>query len=278
MFEETTNGKQVQGRRVMVGRKHLLTFWVACVAFVSAAIFPASAVTLSNVMAEVDDVLARANASGKLALIIMGANWCHDSQGLLSHFKEPDMIEVLGGHYEKLLVDVGNLDAGAEVNKRFGMPVIYGTPTVLIVDPHNERLLNRRDLQQWYNAASISLSDTVDYFKSKAVPAVRHAAVAADMATSEPLKKLFAEIDSFEAQQAQRIYRGFQIVGPMVAMDRHERPKNFYRLWEQLRVLRYKIPDDLVTLRAVARRRVALGETDIKLEFPEYPPLEWEEE
>lgn len=273
----------------MVSRERLLTFWAALTVFITVAVYPAAGTVYAedeskpfqpseNVMAEVDAVIERARANGRLALIVMGANWCHDSQGLLAHFRETEMTAVLEQHYEKLLVDVGMLDKGAEVNRRFGLPVIYGTPTVLIVDPNNEHLLNGKDMQQWYNAASIGLDDTIAYFVSKTAPAVRHAAVASDMTTSETLKKLFADIDKFEVEQAERIYRGFKIVGPMVAMDRHERPKNFYRLWEQLRILRYKIPDDLVTLRAMARRRVAQGETDIKLDFPTYPPLEWEKE
>ncbi|MEX0298874.1 MAG: hypothetical protein AB3N28_07375 [Kordiimonas sp.] len=271
----------------MVGKLRVLASIVTFTVIVSVAVQYSASQAFSdeeskpfqpsaNVMADVDDVLVRAKSSGKLALIVMGANWCHDSQGLLAHFKEEEMEAVLERHYERLLVDVGLLDSGADVNRRFGLPVIYGTPTVLIVDPNNERLLNGKDMQQWYNAASIGLDDTVAYFVSKTVPTVRHAAVADDMVNSEVLKKLLSEIDRFEAEQAERIYRGFEIVGPMVAMERHERPKNFYRLWEQLRVLRYKIPDDLVTLRAMARRRVALGETDIELDFPTYPPLEWE--
>ncbi len=271
----------------MVSRKRLLAVLTALSVFVTAVVYSTAGSTFAadentsfqpseNVMAEVDALLVRARTSGKLALIVMGANWCHDSQGLLAHFNEPEMVAVIDRHYEQLLVDVGMLNKGAEVNRRFGLPVIYGTPTVLVVDPSNERLLNGRDMQQWYNAASIGLADTVAYFMSKTIPSVRYAAVADSMATSDVLKKLLADIDEFEAKQAERIYQGFAIVGPMVAMEKTERPKNFYRLWEQLRVLRYRIPDDLVTLRAMARRRAALGETDIKLDFPQYPALEWE--
>lgn len=274
------------GNCVMVGRKNLLTLFAALATMVATLAYSGAVAAGSgdnakpfkpsaNVMADVDGVLARAKAEGKLALIVMGANWCHDSQGLLEHFTKPEMTTVLTDHYEELLVDVGLLDKGAEVNQRFGLPVIYGTPTVMIIDPSNEKVLNHRDLQQWYNAASISLEDTIDYFTSKALPTVRHAA-ASDMVASNELKALFAEIDAFEAKQAKRIYHGFSIVGPMVGMERSERPENFYRLWEQLRMLRYRIPDDLETLRAVARRRVALGETDIKLDYPDYPALEWE--
>lgn len=280
-------GYEYWGTIVTVGRPSLLTYFAVTLLFMALLLTNTYAVKSeseaepfipsANIMADVDSLLEQARSNGKLALIVMGANWCHDSQGLVSKFATSEMEGILSASYETMLVDVGLLDTGSDVNRRFGLPVIYGTPTVLIVDPNNERLINAKDLQQWYNAASISLEDTVSYFTAKAQPAVRHTATE-DEASSAVLKSLLQEIDAFEERQAKRIYRGFEIVGPMVGMERDERPSNFYRLWEQLRVLRYKIPDDLVTLRAMARRRVALGETDIKLDYPEYPPLEWETE
>jgi len=227
-----------------------------------------------NVNADLDAVLARARAHGKLALILMGGNWCPDSLGLLAHFKDPKVAAVLDKHYEKLLVDVGAFDRGAEANLRFGMPVIYGTPTVLIVDPVNEKLLNQDDLQQFFTAAAMNADDVAAYFITKADPAVRYAK--AEVVNSGLLEKLYVDIAAFEEIQAKRIRKGFSIVGPMVVMEKEDRPDNFYALWGQLRSLRYQVPNDLMTLRATARRRVALGETDITLDFPAYPPLSWE--
>ena len=89
----------------------------------------------ANVMVDVDATLLRAAESGKLGLIIMGANWCHDSQSLVARLDDDALKPLLDEKYETLLVDVGGLEHVSAVIQRFGEQVIYGTPTVLIVDP-----------------------------------------------------------------------------------------------------------------------------------------------
>ena len=225
-----------------------------------------------NAMADVDDTLARAKGSGKLALIVLGANWCHDSQGLVLHLNSPEMQDVIARKYDLLLVDVGYLEHGSDIVQRFGQPVVYGTPTVFIVDPKSEQVVNRKSMHQWRAAASISLKDTVDYFEHQASDAER----TADEPAKENLDAALATIDAFEQQQAERIAHAYEILGPLVAMPRDERPDNFYDMWEQVRVLRYKLTDDLTRLRAIARRQAAYTDAEISVEFPEYPPFSWE--
>ena len=36
----------------------------------------------ATVMEDISEMLAIAKAAGKLGMVVMGANWCHDSQGL----------------------------------------------------------------------------------------------------------------------------------------------------------------------------------------------------
>ena len=125
-----------------------------------------------DVMADVDAVLERAREGGKLALIIMGANWCHDSMGLYGHFKDPALAATLDDNYEKLLVDVGYLERGEEVIQRFGQPVIYGTPTVLIIDPETEELLNRESMHRLRDSASMGIDEAREYFANTAARSV----------------------------------------------------------------------------------------------------------
>ena len=54
------------------------------------------------------------------------------------------------------------------------------------------------------------------------------------------------------------------------------RPKEFDASWDELSKFRNSIPGDVLELRDEAERRVAEGDSDIELEFPEYPPLSWE--
>ena len=225
-----------------------------------------------NAMADVDATLIKARASGKLAMIVLGANWCHDSQGFAAHLHSAEMQDVIARKYEVLLVDVGYLEYGNDIVQRFGQPVMYGTPTVFVVEPNSEAVVNRKSMHQWRAAASISLKDTIEYFEGQAN--------SLDSAAEEPAKANLAvalhHIDEFEQEQAKRIAHAYEILGPLVAMPRGERPDNFYDMWEQVRVLRYKLPDDLARLRAIAKRKAAYTEDEIQLDLPDYPAFSWE--
>jgi len=53
-------------------------------------------------------------------------------------------------------------------------------------------------------------------------------------------------------------------------------PNEFDASWDELSEFRNAIPGDIRDLKDEAQRRVAEGEQDIQLEYPEYPPLSWE--
>ncbi len=222
----------------------------------------------ADAMTDVDAALERARKSGKLAMIVMGANWCHDSMGFIEHLNKPEVAAVVKAGYEVQIVDVGYLDHGLHVATRFGLPVIYGTPTVLIVEPETETLLNAATAHLWRDAAAMPTEKVISLFASQ------DRKPDAGPAPTGELARLMKEIKDFEAKQAARIYGGFAIVGPMLAAE--QRPENFGTYWTQLRDLRYSITEDLTRLRDEARTRVAAGETGITLDYPEYPPFEWE--
>ncbi|WP_417449976.1 thioredoxin family protein [Kordiimonas sp.] len=225
----------------------------------------------ADAMADVDETLAAAKAEGKLALIVLGANWCHDSRGLIDHFDTPEMQKILQEKYKVRLVDVGFLERGSDITRRFGQPVYYGTPTVFVIDPATGAVVNRKGMYQWRAAASIPLSETVAYF-SQLTPG----SAAQPAPPKANLQAALDAIAAFEKQQAKRIEHAYTILGPLVALPREERPDGFYDMWEQVRVLRYKLTDDLTTLRAIARRSAAYSDTEIELKLPTYPPFDWE--
>ncbi len=117
--------------------------------------------------ADVDGALTRAATSGKRVIIVMGANWCHDSIGLAGWFETPRFKEMLNAKYEVVYVDVGVPQTGhgrnLDIAKRFKAKKIKGTPTVLILSPQGE-LLNKKDAGSWRNAASRSEEDIFTYF------------------------------------------------------------------------------------------------------------------
>jgi thiol-disulfide isomerase/thioredoxin len=226
-------------------------------------------------LADVQQALDRADDGDRLALVVLGANWCHDSRALASRLNRPPLAALIQQEYELVFVDVGFLDKGRDVVQQFGVPHFYATPTMLIIDPSSGALINDEDRHMWANAYSIDMPSSVQYFEKWATTD----AVPDPAADSAELQRLYAEIDQFEQQLAERVAAGYAVVGPLLeAYKGDEAPEGFEASWNELRDFRMAIPDDIRALRDEARRRVSAGEHDIQLEFPEYPLLSWEAE
>ena len=224
-------------------------------------------------LADVREALVRADDGGKRALVVLGANWCHDSRALASRLQRSPLADVSQEHFELVLVDVGFYERGRAVVQEFGVPIYYATPTVLIVDPSTGQLVDNEDRHIWGNAYRISMSESVKYFEEWAVSG----AAADPAADSAQLQQLYAQIDRFEQQLAQRVAAGYAVVGPMLAAYKAgNAPEEFDASWDELSGFRNAIPGGIRELREEARRRVAAGEEDIQLAFPQYPPLSWE--
>ncbi len=113
----------------------------------------------------VDDVLASVAASGKNAIIVMGANWCHDSRALAGWFETPRFQTLLANNYEVRFIDVGQKNRNIDVAQRFGLNEIVGTPTILVTDTYGS-VLNLDTAPTWRNAASRSEDEIFEYFQA----------------------------------------------------------------------------------------------------------------
>ncbi|PIX66457.1 MAG: thioredoxin family protein [Sphingomonadales bacterium CG_4_10_14_3_um_filter_58_15] len=147
--------------------------------FASLAMIPACAVAAEKAEAEhpearpfdqaadatdtVDAALARAQLADKKVILVMGANWCHDSRGLAGWFAQPRFATMLEAKYELVYVDVGHRDRNIDIARRFGLDTIKGTPTVLVLSSAGV-LLNRASAPKWRNAASREEDDIFTYF------------------------------------------------------------------------------------------------------------------
>ena len=78
---------------------------------------------------DVDAALARAAASGKRVLLVLGANWCHDSRALAGWLETPRFAALTAAHYEVVFVDVGVPQTGEgrnlEIARRFGKKLLH---------------------------------------------------------------------------------------------------------------------------------------------------------
>lgn len=226
-------------------------------------------------LANISSAMETAMNSNKLVLIIMGANWCHDSRALASRIETPPLSNIISENYETVLVDVGYLDKGKDVITSLGVPVYYATPTVLVVDPVSGKLVNADNRHQWGSAASINMPDSVEYFQRMANTDL--GILRTETPPTDQLSELLAEIDAFEQKQADRLYKAYAVLSPMLEAYKNGEPDKFSEEnWGEVREFRSKVPIDIDALRLEAHQRVAAGETNIELKYPSYPTFSWE--
>ena len=228
-----------------------------------------------NALAEVRMAVSRAADNDRRALVVLGANWCHDSRALASRLHQAPLSELIQQHYELVFVDIGFYELDRNTMQQLGVAHYYATPTVLVVDPSNGEPINNNDRHIWGNAYNIDMSTSVQYFDTWAA---KVSVASSSKESAEPLK-LFAEIDQFEQQLAERLVGGYATVGPMLrATVGGNRPEDFDASWDELRDFRMAIPKAIRELRQEAQRRASAGERDIQLVFPDYPLMSWEKE
>lgn len=230
-----------------------------------------------NAMADVTAAIDAARKKDKLALVVMGANWCHDSRGLASRLNQEPLKSLVNENYETVFVDVGFLSKGKDVITSLGPPVYYATPTVLIVDPVSGRLVNALDRHRWADAFSIGMEESVEYFQSMAMTDLTD--LQKEININRDLQNLLAEIDNFEQQQADRLYQAYTILGPMLeAYEAGDKEAFSDEYWNEVRDFRYRVAADVDALRAEAKERTTAGEVEITLSYPEYPAFSWKSE
>lgn len=109
--------------------------------------------------AAVDEALARAAVSMRNVLIVLGANWCHDSRAFAGWTESERIGGLIKDRFELVFVNVGmpQTDDGhnQHIARRFGFNEQEGTPLVIMTS-YDGIVLNRETAQSWRNTASRS--------------------------------------------------------------------------------------------------------------------------
>ncbi|MEL1249216.1 thioredoxin family protein [Aurantiacibacter gilvus] len=118
-----------------------------------------SYVVTPNPSAEVDAALARATANNTRVMLVMGANWCHDSRALAGWLATPRFQALVAEHYELVFINIGMPQTGdghnIDIAQRFGLADLPGTPNLLVITADGT-LVNVDTATTWRNAASRS--------------------------------------------------------------------------------------------------------------------------
>ncbi len=223
--------------------------------------------------AVVEEKRLMAKNTDKLLMLVFGGEWCHDSRGLAQRFSRPAFKEKLLDKYVIQFVDVGFVDKGFELIKQFGLPIYYGTPTVLIVDPSTSRLLNKADHQTWLSADSVSDEQYQTYFISQ-----DYLALPSQLASNAQYQHYLAQIENFEQQQASKLYKGYQRVGPLLReykLSGGKPSKVFIAEWTEVQKFRMNLANDIGKLLLQAKENVEQHSVTA-LPFKEYEKFSWQ--
>lgn len=113
--------------------------------------------------ARITQAKARAKASGKKLIIDLGGNWCADCRILAGVMELPEVGTFLRRHYEVVTVDVGRFDRNQQVIRHYGIDKLKGVPTLLIVDPRTDKLLNADRLSALADARHMTPQALADW-------------------------------------------------------------------------------------------------------------------
>ncbi|MEM7665118.1 MAG: thioredoxin family protein [Pseudomonadota bacterium] len=124
-----------------------------------------SYIVSNDAEADVDAALARAAENDKRVLLVMGANWCHDSRALAGWLETERFQALIESEYELVFVNIGMPQTGDTHNlavaQRFGLEELPGTPNLLVVTSSGE-LVNADTATTWRNSASRSETEIYD--------------------------------------------------------------------------------------------------------------------
>jgi thiol-disulfide isomerase/thioredoxin len=118
----------------------------------------------ANANADVAKARAKAKRDGKLLMIDLGGNWCGDCRVLAGTLELPPVKAFMDKHYTLVMVDVGRFERNPQIAAHYGFKTrLKGVPTLLVVDPRTDRLLNRDDVFALSSAGDMSPQALADW-------------------------------------------------------------------------------------------------------------------
>jgi len=175
----------------------------------------------------------QAKANNKHLLVVLGATWCKDSQALATQLSEPRFYAAVKQRYEVATVNTGYFAAGFDVANQFGLPIYFGTPTVLIIEPNSGDIVNRIDFHNWMNAKSKSSEAYWSYFIEQEF--------SQGVDASAPVQQ---QISAYEAKQATRLHEAYAVAGQLLQeyVESGQQPsERFTEVWFELADYRNKV-------------------------------------
>ena len=117
-----------------------------------------------------DQALDKARASNARAVIVFGADWCHDSRALAKVLTSDAFGKEFGSRFEVTFIDVGRPQTGEGRNldlvKRLGVKDLKSTPAMFVLRGDGKLLNGKKDAVSWRNAESRGTDKVLAWFRN----------------------------------------------------------------------------------------------------------------
>lgn len=115
-----------------------------------------------------ETAIADARESGRLAVIVFGADWCHDSRFLAQVLTSPEFAATYGKRLAVTFIDVGRPQTGAGRNldlvAGLGVRNLRSTPALFVLGRTGKPLNSAADAVSWRNAEKRGKAAILGYF------------------------------------------------------------------------------------------------------------------
>ena len=113
--------------------------------------------------------LAKAAASNHRAVIVFGADWCHDSRALGKVLTSDAFKAEFANRYDVTFIDVGRPQTGEGRNldlvKQLGVKNLKSTPAMFVISPQGKLLNGKKEAVSWRNADSRGTEPVMVWFR-----------------------------------------------------------------------------------------------------------------
>ena len=116
-----------------------------------------------------EKALARALADNAKAVIVFGADWCHDSRALGEVLTSAAFKSEFGNRFDVTFIDVGRPQTGSGHNldlvQRLGVKNLKSTPALFVLRGDGTLLNGKKDAVSWRNAESRGTDKVLAWFR-----------------------------------------------------------------------------------------------------------------
>jgi thiol-disulfide isomerase/thioredoxin len=116
-----------------------------------------------------ESALVKAELDNAKAVIVFGADWCHDSRALGEVLSSDAFKAEFGSRYEVTFIDVGRPQTGEgrnlELVKRLGIKDLKSTPAMFVLRADGKVLNGKKDAVSWRNAESRGTDKILAWFR-----------------------------------------------------------------------------------------------------------------